>query len=186
MFTYMRKFFDSNSKRCVPGQLPSTWLIVALLLLCACTPSTFEGALYDLGALEQPESPLIPGTNATLADNRWRLTTLTYQNEPISLEGLETFYLVFHESGRLLMWIGDCPAGAYYIIATTTTTYRLLPAPSPAVLCTDVPEIQQRWDEIRSMLSVTYEYRLEDDELILLGRQMGNEVEATFVADTPE
>jgi hypothetical protein len=169
------------------GRCSTAGLFIAVaLLLCACTPATFEGNLYIFGILDQPESPLIPGTNPTLTDYDWQLLEITFRNEKVSLDGLEPFYLYFDETGFLGMRSDKCLYGAYRIVAISATQYRLLPTVSPAVGCSIAPEVNQRLWDIGALVALTNEYVLASDELVLTNKIINHEIEAIFVAISPE
>jgi len=161
--------------------------LVAVVLLCACSPLTFEANLYDFGVITQPASPLIPGSDSILPTYYWELREITYRDEPVSLDGLERIYVAFFEGGFLHIWTFDpCSLGSYRIIATSANEYRLIPAVSAAGACSVAPEILARLHEITRLLAMTNEYRLNAYQLVLSNQRVGNEIHADLTAEHPD
>ena|GEM_PF-2608411 len=152
-------------------------LSVFLLTFSACSAQHAIGALYNLEVIEQPESPLIPGSNLALLENRWRLTELTYQGSPVEFDAIAPIFISFHPAGGLLLRTTGCGDEAFLIFASSQTEYLLILAPSALIGC-DGPQNSQA-ARVSMLIFSTNKYTELDNKLIL----SGDGVQAVFVVD---
>jgi hypothetical protein len=75
----------------------------------------------------QPESPLSPGTNALLANNRWRLVEITYRGEAVEVDAIQPVYFTFDVTGYLSIKPTKCNVGGYQIIPFYSGDQMLMP-----------------------------------------------------------
>lgn len=113
-----------------------------------------------------PVSPLIPGDNSKLIDNRWHLIQVHHEGKQVEFGALDPVYISFDKAGSLTLEAG-CPAVGHWIYAKDDNHYQLSTGESPAVLCK--PLETQQFDAVEDALQSTTEYEIQNDKLFLKG-----------------
>lgn len=127
-----------------------------------------------------PVSPLIPGSNRAMAENRWRLVEIRVREENVKFDSLVPVYFTFWGDGHVGYRTTGCNASSYTIAAENERRYRLTPNISTAVSC---GEIQMSQDiRISRTLMATTEYEMEGNQLFLFG----DGVRITLEIDNPK
>jgi heat shock protein HslJ len=94
---------------------------------------------------------------------------ITQNSEPVAIDALQPIYVIFTNDGYLLARSPKCSANSYVIGATTEHRYRLRSV-GVAGGC-DEP-LQSQSVAISKALLETREYELQDDNLILRGKEV--------------
>jgi hypothetical protein len=146
------------------GQRWRKCLLAASLLLsvtaaAACMPG--------LAPIVMPESPLIPGTNTALVENRFRVVEIIWHGELVAFDAIHPVYITFDERGELSKQTKNCNSGVYAIVAESERQYRLIPGAGTAKGCGELAEAQ--YDRISEAIGATTEYELRGSQLLLHG-----------------
>ena len=114
-------------------------LLAAVVVMTACaspflppTPTPFS----------QPESPLIPGKNVALTENRWRLLEIIYLGTNVAFDAIQPIYVTFSLRGQLAFSTTECNGAGFTIIAESEYQYRLIPGTMTAMGCGEVGDKQ--------------------------------------------
>lgn len=152
-------------------------LLAAVVVMTACaspflppTPTPFS----------QPESPLIPGKNVALAENRWRLLEIIYSGTNVAFDTIQPIYITFSLRGQLAFSTTDCNGAGFTIIAESEYQYRLIPGTVTAMGCGKVGDKQ--FSDVNRAIAITTEFELKDTQLILIGEG----VQVVLEIDNPQ
>lgn len=118
----------------------------------------------------QPSSPLIPGKNTSLLENRWRLTQVVWQERQIDWEQIGPVFISFDMQGLMGIWAVNCNAASFIIVAEDERHYQLVPAESTAIGCGELGDQQER--NLHDAIGATTEYELQGNQLILSGKDV--------------
>lgn len=138
-------------------------LVMACLLINACV-APFAAPTPSIAT--PPVSPLIPGKNATLAENRWRVVQIQYQGKAVVFDAVGPIHISFAKEGALSIW-ADCPGGGYWIDAQDETHYRLYGGEFSAVQCD--PLVSEQFTHVNAALVATTAYTIQGKQLFLTG-----------------
>jgi len=127
-----------------------------------------------------PVSPLIPGSNRTLAENRWRLVEIQFHGESVEFGSLAPVYFTFGGNGSLGFKTTGCNATGFTIEAENERRYRLTPGAMTAMSCSEIQERQH--SGIGQAVMATTEYEMQESQLFLFG----DDVRITLEIDNPE
>lgn len=142
------------------GCLLATSLLACVLLAAACLSPASTPVVM-------PESPLIPGANTALVENRFRVVEIIRHGEPVTFDAIQPVFVTFGIQGELGLQTTNCNAWAYFIIAENERKYRLIPGAGTAQGCGEPIESQESW--ISEAITATTEYELKGSQLILRG-----------------
>lgn len=142
-------------------------VVCATILILTTTACILPLVPVDVSLPVQPESPLIPGANTTLVENRWRLVEATSQGETVAFDAIAPIYLTFTVDGQLVKRTTDCNGDGHYIIASSPQHYRLVPSAGTARGCGEVGDRQ--YDQITEAIAATTQYAIQDSQLFLTG-----------------
>jgi len=165
-----RRFFYQNF-------LLFWFLLSVLLAVGACV----QPAVPSTQATSTPPvSPLIPGRNRAMAENRWRLVEIQFHGESVKFDSLAPVYFTFWGDGLLGYRTTGCNASSYTIAAENERQYRLTPNISTAMSCSEIQMSQYRG--ISQAVMSTTEYEMQGNRLFLFG----DDVRITLEIDNPK
>jgi hypothetical protein len=156
------------------AQCKQRWLgafLTISLLLAACMPGP--------APIVMPESPLIPGTNTALVENRFRVVEITRHGKPVAFDAVQPVFIVFSVRGELGVRTTDCNSGGYYIMAENEYQYHLIPGVTTAEDCGELGNSQ--YSLISEAIGATTEYELRGSQLLL----RGDDVHIVLEVDNP-
>ncbi len=139
--------------------------VIMLLIASSCTVTPVPASNSPVQI--ESESPLIPGINTFLIENRWRLIEITYRSVAVEFEAIQPIYLTFTADGQLIKETTDCNSGGYYIIASSERKYHLEPGTGTAQDCGEAGN--QQYDRITEAIAATTAYEIEGNQLFLTG-----------------
>lgn len=151
----------------------SSVFVLLILLSCIMTSCVTPSSVPT-----PPISPLIPGDNSVLINNRWHLIQVHHEDKQVEFGALDPVYISFNKAGSLTLEAG-CPAVGHWIYAKDDNHYQLSTGESPAVLCK--PLETQQFDAVKDALQSTTEYKIQDGKLFLVG----NDSKLIFEIDNP-
>lgn len=152
-------------------------LFAAVMITTACVPAFFPPTPKPF---VQPESPLIPGKNLTLAENRWRVIEIMQDEQQVAFDVIQPIYITFSTNGFLGVRAMNCNSGGYSIIAESEQSYRLVPGNSTAKGCGEIGDKQEA--DIHTAIAATVKYELKNKQLILTGEG----VQVVLEIDNPQ
>ncbi|MBI3960097.1 MAG: META domain-containing protein [Chloroflexi bacterium] len=169
---------ESHRRQSFCWDIPLFWLLLSVLLLvAACVP---PAAQPTQATSTPPVSPLIPGSNRTLAENRWRLVEIQFHGEDVKFDSLAPVYFTFWGDGHLGYRTTDCNATSFTIVTENERHYRLTPNISTAMSCSEIQYSQS--SGIHRAVMATTEYEMEGNQLVLFG----DGVRITLEIDNPK
>lgn len=136
------------------------WWLAVMLMATACVPPGSAPRVM-------PESPLIPGTNVALVQNRWRVVEIIYQAENVAFDVIQPIYVSFTIDGQLLKRATHCNAVGYYIVAHSEQRYQLVQGAGTARGCGAIGEKQDV--TVGKALRATTKYEMHGTQLFLTG-----------------
>jgi len=152
--------FQVQAGLCWRGCWLATSLLACVLVTAACLSPASTPVVM-------PESPLIPGANTVLVENRFRVVEITRHGEPVAFDAIDPVFVTFGIKGELGVQTTTCNAWVYFIIAENERKYRLIPGAGTAEGCGEPIESQE--SEISEAIAATTEYELKGGQLILRG-----------------
>ncbi|HHW85588.1 MAG TPA: META domain-containing protein [Chloroflexi bacterium] len=136
--------------------------MVISLLVAACMPGP--------APIVMPESPLIPGTNTALVENRFRVVEIIRHGEPVVFDAIQPVFITFDKRGELSKQTTNCNSDVYAIVAESERRYRLIPGAGTAKGCGELAEAQ--YSKISEAIGATTEYELKGSQLLLRGEDV--------------
>lgn len=164
--------FQVQAGLCWRGCWLALSLLAGVLLATACAPASTPVVM--------PESPLIPGANTVLVENRFRVVEITRHGEPVAFDAIDPVFITFSVRGELVKRTTDCNSGSYYIIAKNERQYHLIPGAGTAIGCGELGNSQ--YAQISEAIAATTEYELKGSQLIL----RGEDVHIVLEIDNPQ
>lgn len=152
-------------------------MILIAVIITACVPAFRP---LPPTPFSQPESPLIPGKNVALAENRWRLLEIIYSGTNVAFDTIQPIYITFSLRGQLAFSTTDCNGAGFTIIAESEYQYRLIPGTVTAMGCGKVGDKQ--FSDVNRAIGITTEYEIKDAQLILIGEG----VQVVLEIDNPQ
>ena len=147
----------------IPHRAVRTWLpafLLTVMLLAACAPPY----------MEQPGSPLPPGTDPALVSTNWQVTEVEQDGILIEIDALQPLYARFSQAGRLSLETVWCiVAPRWNITFEPDGSYRLAnPGGTvPAVSCGELVDAQKA--AVGNAIGETHQMAFEGEKLVLLG-----------------
>jgi len=148
-----------------------------LLSVTACVPPAVQPTQPTS---TPPVSPLIPGSNRVLAENRWRLVEIQFHGESVEFGSLQPVYFTFGGNGSLGFKTTGCNATGFTIEAENERRYRLTSGVMTARSCSEIQESQET--HISQAVMATTEYEMQGNQLFLFE----DDVRITLEIDNPE
>ena len=175
MMLFNRK---SHSRRLFNQNLLIFWfLLSALLAATACVPPPMP---TTQATSTPPVSPLIPGRNRAMAENRWRLVEIQFHGESVEFDSLQPVYFIFGGNGSLGFRTTGCNSIGFTIFAENEHRYRLSIGVTTAMDCSEIRISQEH--SISQAVRTTTEYEMQGNQLFLFG----DGVRITLEMDAPQ
>jgi hypothetical protein len=154
------------------------WFLLSVLLAVgACV----QPAVPSTQATSTPPvSPLIPGRNRAMAENRWRLVEIQLHGEDVEFDSLQPVYFTFFGNGSLGYRTTNCNAGSFWITSESERRYRLTSGVMTAKQCSKIQEDQIYY--IQDAVVITTAYEMQGNQLFLFG----DGVRITLEMDNPK
>jgi len=135
------------------------FLLLLVLTAAACQP--FASSIHL--PIAQPTSPLIPGETLGLADARWQVREIIYQDQVISFAAIQPIRVEMGVSGYLQVSMTGCNTITFRIAAESERHYQLVDGMGTQMLCPE-PANSQSIEVFNALLATT--------ELELVGTQL--------------